>query len=178
MIHFTNQWCRRRTRIYYDSDNGSDTDFDGSLSEGVYCVVSDLDGDMVENEDCGDSDVWSVMDFSGCSSDVDEEDDCDLNMISIADREIDVYSRRLCLLYPDGMADLRILRDGSVNDHRMDHSRTVIWDPGIAESRTLSVCYDCLCLMTLFRTVMYLAHYWAERIVWTGPDEGSGQSMA
>ena len=25
---------------------------------------------------------------------------------------------------------------------------------------------------------MYLAHYWAERIVWTGPDEGSGRSMA
>ena len=25
---------------------------------------------------------------------------------------------------------------------------------------------------------MYLAHYWAERIAWTGPDEGSGRSMA
>ena len=41
----------------------------------------------------------------------------------------------------------------------------------------LSVCYDCLCLMALFRTVMYLTHYWAERIVWTGPDEGSGRYM-
>ena len=53
----------------------------------------------------------------------------------------------------------------------MDHLRTVSWDPGIADSRTISVCYDCLCLM-------YLSHYWAERIVWTGPDEGSGRSMA
>ena len=54
---------------------------------------------------------------------------------------------------------------GSVDDHRMDQSHTVSWDPGIADSRTLSVCYDCLCLMTLFRTVMYLARYWVVRIV-------------
>ena len=69
-----------------------------------------------------------------------------------------IYSRCLCLLCPVGTADLRILRDRSVDDHMMDHSRTVSWDPGIADSRALSVCYDCLCLMTLFRTVMYLAH--------------------
>ena len=95
-------------------------------------------------------------------------------MISIADHEMNIY--HLCLLCPDGMADLRILRDGSVDDHMMDHSRTVSWDPGIVDSWTLSVCY-CLCLMTLFRTVMYLAHHWAEIIVWTGPDEASGRSM-
>ena len=35
-----------------------------------------------------------------------------------------------------------------------------------------------LCLMALFRTVMYLAHYWAVRIVWTGPDEGNGRYIA
>ena len=161
---------------YFDSDDGSVTDFDGSMSEGEYCVVSEdgsvanLDGDMLENEDYGDSDVWSVTDLSGCSSDVDGEDDCDFNMISVADREMNIYNRRSCLLCPDGMADLRILRDGSVDDHRMDHSRTGRWDPGIVDSRTISVCYDCLCLMTL----MYLAHYWAMRIVWTEPDEGCG----
>ena len=54
---------------------------------------------------------------------------------------------------------------GCVDDHRMDQSHTVSWDPGIADSRTLSACYDCLCLMTLFRTVMYLARYWVVRIV-------------
>ena len=46
------------------------------------------------------------------------------------------------------------------------------------DSRTISVCYDCLCLMALFRTVMSLARYWAVEIVWTGPDEGSCRSMA
>ena len=168
---------------YFDSDDGSITDFDGSMSEGEYCVVSDdgsvadLDGDMLENEDYGDSDVWSVTDLSSCRSDVDEEDDCDLNMISVADREMNIYGRHFCLLCPDDTADLRDLRDGSVDDHRMDHSRTS-WDLGIADSRTLSVSYDCPCLMTLFRTVMYLACYWAVRIVWTGSDEGSGRSMA
>ena len=60
----------------------------------------------------------------------------------------------------------------------MKHSRTISWDPGIADSRTILVCYDCLCLMALFWTVMYLAHHWAVRIVWTGPDEGNGRYIA
>ena len=54
----------------------------------------------------------------------------------------------------------------------MIHWRTVSWDPGIADYRTLLVCYDCLCLMALFRTVMFLARFWAVEIVWTGPDKG------
>ena len=99
-------------------------------------------------------------------------------MISVVDREMYLYGRRLCLLCPVGTADLRILRNGSVDELRMDHSRTVAWDPGIADSRTILVCYDCLCLMALFRTVMHLVHYWTGRIVWTGPDEGPGRSMA
>ena len=59
------------------------------MSEGAYCVVSD-DGsaadlymDMLDNVDYGNSDVWSVTDFSSCSLDVDVEDDCDFNMISV-----------------------------------------------------------------------------------------------
>ena len=135
---------------YFDSDDGSVTDLDSSMSEGQYCVVlddgsmADLDGDMSDEVDFGDSDdrdvleyedysdldVWSVMDLSSCRSDVDEEDDCDLNVISIADLEMNMYGRRLCLLCPDGTADLRDLRGGSVDDHRVDHSRTVSWDPG------------------------------------------------
>ena len=49
--------------------------------------------------------------------------------------------------------------------------------PGIADSRALSVCHDCLCLMALFRAVMSLARYWAEEFVWTG-HEGSWRSIA
>ena len=61
---------------------------------------------------------------------------------------------------------------------RLDHWRTVSWDPGIADSRALSVCYDCLCLMDLFWAVMSLAHYWAEGSVWTGLDEGYCRTIA
>ena len=77
-----------------------------------------------------------------------------------------------------GTADLRILRNGSVDGLNMDHTHTVTWDPGITHSPTISVCYDCLCLMALFRTVMCLIHYWTGRIVWTGHDAGSGGNMA
>ena len=62
------------------------------------------------------------------------------------------YSVRLCLLYPDGTEDLHVLRGRSVDSQRLDHWHTVSWDPGIADSRALSVCYDCLCLMALFPT--------------------------
>ena len=163
----TNEGYCQTTRITLIRNDGSVTDFDGSMSEGEYCVVSDdgsvadLDGDMLENADYGDSDIWPVMDLSSCGSDVDEEDDCDLYIISVADSEVNIHGRRLSLRCPDGTADLRNLQGRSVDDHRMDHSRTVSRDPGIADSQTLLVSYDCRCLLTLFRTVMYLAHYWA-----------------
>ena len=88
------------------------------------------------------------------------------------------YSVRLCLLYPDSMEDLQDLQGRSVDSQRLDHWCTVSWDPGIADSRALSVCYDCLCLMALFWAVMSLARYWADEFVWTGPDEGSCRSIA
>ena len=75
---------------YFDSDNGTVTDLDGSMWESAYCVLSDdgsaadLDVDMLDIEDCDNSDVWSVTDFSSCSSDVGEEDD------SFSDIEPDV----------------------------------------------------------------------------------------
>ena len=34
-----------------------------------------------------------------------------------------------------------------MDGRRLDHWRTVVWDPGIVDSWALSVCYDCLCLM-------------------------------
>ena len=40
------------------------------------------------------------------------------------------------------------------------------------DSQVLTVCYDCLCLISLFRTVMSLSYDWDEVFVWTGHDEG------
>ena len=70
------------------------------------------------------------------------------------------------------MENLHDLRSGSVDSQRLNHWRTVTWDPGIVDSRALSVCYDCLCLMALFRAVMSLARYWAVEFVWTDPTRG------
>ena len=72
------------------SDNGSVTDFEGSRSEDAYYIISDngsaadLDVDMLDIENYDNSDVWSITDFSSCSSDVGEEDD------SLSDIEPDV----------------------------------------------------------------------------------------
>ena len=106
MNDFYQQLVSSEDENYFDSDNSSITDIDGSMSEGEYCVVSDegsmadLDVDRLDNVDYDDSDVWSVTDFSSCSSDVDMEDDCVFNMISVADREMNIYDRHLCLLWP------------------------------------------------------------------------------
>ena len=84
MNNFYQRLVSEEDENYFDSDNGSVTDIDGSMSEGAYCVVSDdgsvagLDVDRLDNVDYDDSDVWSVTDFSSCSSDVDVEDDCAL----------------------------------------------------------------------------------------------------
>ena len=48
----------------------------------------------------------------------------------------------------------------ALDGRRLDHWSTVTWDPGIVVSHALSVCYDCLCLMALFRAVMSLVHNW------------------
>ena len=50
----------------------------------------------------------------------------------------------------------------------LDHWRGVIWDPGIVDQQGICVCYDCLCLITLFRTISLLMQDWAVWPVWTG----------
>ena len=86
----------------------------------------------------------------------------------------DACKGRLCLLYPESVVDLQDFRDGYVKSRGLNHWHTVSWDPGVADSRVLSVCYDCLCLMVLFRTVISLARDWVEVFVWTGHNEGGG----
>ena len=76
------------------------------------------------------------------------------------------------------MEDLQDIRDGYVDSQRLNHWHMVSWDPGIADSRVLLVCYDCLCLMALFRAVMSLARDWVEVFVWTGHDEGVAIPLA
>ena len=44
--------------------------------------------------------------------------------------------------------------------------------PGIVGQQCLHACYDCLCLMALFRDVMLLVHDWAALSTWTGTKTG------
>ena len=90
----------------------------------------------------------------------------------------DACNGRLCLLYTESVVDLQDLRDRYVNSRGLNHWHTVSWDPGAADSRVLSACYDCLCLMVLLRTVMSLACDWVEVFVWAGHDKGSCHSTS
>ena len=78
--------------------------------------------------------------------------------IHIGDGDVELSHgdmERFCLLYP---ADPRSMHNGTetiaMDGQRLDHWRSVVWDPGIVSSQGLSVCYDCLCLMSLFQAVM------------------------
>ena len=84
----------------------------------------------------------------------------------------DTYYARLCFLHPAGVDNLLERRDGDVDNQGLNHWHTVSWDPGVADSRVLSVCYDCLCLIALLRTVMSWPRDWVEVFVWTGHDKG------
>ena len=55
-----------------------------------------------------------------------------------------------------------------LDDQGLNHWRGAIWNPGFVGQQCLHVCYDYLCLMTLFLEVMLLLHDWAEWAFWTG----------
>ena len=56
-------------------------------------------------------------------------------------------------------------RDGYVDNQGLNHWHTVSLDLGVADARVQSVCYDCLYLIALFRTVMSLPRDWVEVFV-------------
>ena len=96
--------------------------------------------------------------------------------IHIGDGDVDLRhgdTERGCLSYSAGA---RSVNDGTVgialDGQSLDHWHSVVWDPGIVGSQGLSVCYNCLCLMALFRAAMSLLHDWAEWSVWTGTISG------
>ena len=76
---------------------------------------------------------------------------------------------------------MRSVNNGTVefalDGRRLDHWHSVVWDPGIVGSQALSVCYDCLCLMTLFRAVMSLVHDWAGGLYGLGVDLGIAEQL-
>ena len=68
----------------------------------------------------------------------------------------------LCLLRSSSSWNARDLSVVSGLDWRgLDHWGGIVWGPGIVGRRCLHVCYDCLCLIALFRDAMMFVHDWA-----------------
>ena len=76
-----------------------------------------------------------------------------------------VYIDRLCLLGRSGVENIMQRNEEYVDVRGLSH-------------RPLAVCYDCLCLISLFRTVMTLSYDWDEVFGWIGHDEGYDCSPA
>ena len=68
----------------------------------------------------------------------------------------------LCLLRSSSSGNAGDLSVVSGLDWRgLDHWRGIVWDPGSVGKLCLHVCYDCLCLIVLFRDAMMFVHDWA-----------------
>ena len=90
----------------------------------------------------------------------------------------DIYLARLCLLGRPGPRDIREWKDEKVNVRRLEHRHTICWHTGVTDFRPLAVCYDCLCLISLLRTMMSLSYDWDGALDWIGHDEGYDCSPA
>ena len=90
----------------------------------------------------------------------------------------DMYLAHLCLLGRPGVDNIRKRNKEYVDIQRLNHRHTVSWDLGVTDSRPLAVCYDCLCLISLFRTVMSLPYDWDGVFGWIGHDDGYDCSPA
>ena len=90
----------------------------------------------------------------------------------------DIYSARLCLLERPGLRDIRVWNDDNVNVRGLNHRPTMCWHMDITDSQPLAVCYDCLCLISLIRTMMSLSYDGDGELEWIGHDEGYDCSPA
>ena len=84
----------------------------------------------------------------------------------------------MLILGRHGLKDIREWNDENVNVRRLKHRYTICWYTGVTDSRPLAVCYDCLCLIFLLRTMMSLSCDWDGAFDWIGHDEGYDCSPA
>ena len=100
-------------------------------------------------------DVVYYRDISECL----ESDICctGIQSVNCAERYIDGagYLVRLCLLEQPSRRDVGVRCDNA-NDWSLKHSFTIDWDMCVADSSRIAVCYDCLCLIVLLRTMISL----------------------
>ena len=85
---------------------------------------------------------------------------------------------RLCLLERSGLRDIRVRNYDNVNVRGLNHRLTICWHTDVTDSQPLAVCDDCLCLISLIQTMMYLSYDGDGALEWIGHDEGYDCSPA
>ena len=90
----------------------------------------------------------------------------------------DIYLAQSCLLERPGLRDIRVWNDDNVNVRGLNHRLTICWHTDVTDSQPLAVCYDCLCLISLIRTMMSLSYDGDGALEWIGHDEGYDCSPA
>ena len=164
---------------------GSSDDEDFIVSDVGSSV--DISLNMPEEEELINTEVESVVDFD---SDDSVRDFCgDSNKGSVAELEWNTWDKACALDFqdasgafpPDPAVVLPAVEFSEILFAKKNVTMTfwtdMYYDMYYARlCLILTVCYDCLCLIALFRTVMSLPRDWVEVLVWTGHDKGYGRS--
>ena len=83
----------------------------------------------------------------------------------------DIYLVRLCLLKWPSRRDIGVWNNDNVNDRGLKHRFTIDWHMDVMDSPPIAVCYDCLCLVYLIRTMRSLFYDGDGAREWTGHSE-------
>ena len=59
-----------------------------------------------------------------------------------------------------------------MNVRGLNHKLTICWYTDATDSQPLAVCYDCLCLISLIRTMMSLSYDGDGALEWVGHEKG------
>ena len=73
--------------------------------------------------------------------------------------------------------DIGVWNNDNVNDRGLKRSFTIDWYMDVADSSRIAVCYDCLCLIDLLRTMMSLFYDGDETLECTGHSEADGCAL-
>ena len=89
----------------------------------------------------------------------------------------DIYYVRLCLLKRPSRREIGVWNNDNVNDWGLKHRFTIDWNMDVTDSPPSAVCYDCLCMVNLIRTMRYLFYDGDGALEWTGHSEADGCAL-
>ena len=89
----------------------------------------------------------------------------------------DIYLVWLRLLKRPSRWDIGVWDNDNVNDWSLKHRFTIDWYMDVTDSSPIVVCYDCLCLVYLLRTMRSLFYDGDGAMEWTGHSEADGCAL-